>query len=75
MPSGQSNRGMSCLPSSISTSQRSAISSDAATAPGIAANDSSISSVDFRKNSFVSKLIFGCASVDLVCTHSSAAWW
>ena len=66
---------MSCLPSSISTSQRSAISSVEAIASGVAANDSAISSVDFRKNSFVSKLIFGCASVDFVCTHSSAAWW
>ena len=41
----------------------------------MSANDSAISSVDLRKNSFVSKLIFGCASVDFVCTHSSAAWW
>ena len=63
------------MPSSISTSQRSAISSVEASASGMSANDSAISSVDLRKNSFVSKLIFGCASVDFVCTHSSAAWW
>ena len=63
------------MPSSISTSQRSAISRELASASGMSLNDSAISSEDLRKNSFVSKLIFGCASVDLVCTHSSAAWW
>jgi hypothetical protein len=31
--------------------------------------------LDLRKNSFVSNVIFGAASVDLVCTHSSAVWW
>ena len=34
-----------------------------------------ISSLSFRKNSFVENVIFGSASVDLVCTHSSAVWW
>jgi hypothetical protein len=63
------------LPSSISTSQRSAISSVVSTDPGQAVNDSAISSFDLRKNSLVSKLIFGCSSVDFVCTHSSAAWF
>ena len=33
-----------------------------------------ISSLLLRKNSLVSKLIFGASSVDLVCTQSSAAW-
>jgi len=28
-----------------------------------------------RKNSFVSKVIFGAASVDFVSTQSSAVWW
>jgi hypothetical protein len=65
---------MSCFPSSIVVSQRSAISRLASTAPGMSANDSAISSGLLRKNSFVEKLIFGWASVDLVCTHSSAAW-
>ena len=53
-------------------SHRSAISSVAATAPGRSANASPISSDDLRKNSLFSKLIFGCWSVDFVCTHSSA---
>ena len=66
---------ISCLPSSISTSQRSAISSDEASASCMSANDGRHLLEDLRKNSFVSKLIFGCASVDFVCTHSSAAWW
>ena len=39
----------------------------------MSANDAAISSGDLRKNSFVSNDIFGCASVDFVCTHSSAA--
>ena len=34
-----------------------------------------ISSLERRKNSLVSKVIFGAASVDFVCTHSSAVWW
>ena len=66
---------MSCAPSSISTSQRCAISSVDAIASGHAANASAISSLDFRKNSFVSNDIFGALIVDFVCTHSSAAWW
>ena len=66
---------MSCLPSSISTSQRSAISSVEWSASGHSANAAAISSLERRKNSFVSKVIFGAASVDLVCTHSSAVWW
>ncbi len=64
---------MSLRPSSISTSQRSAISSVLARASGQGAKDSAISSLDFRKNSLVSKVIFGALSVDFVCTHSSAA--
>ncbi len=66
---------MSCLPSSISTSQRSAISTVLASASGHSANACAISSLERRKNSFVSKVIFGAASVDFVCTHRSAVWW
>ncbi len=66
---------MSWRPSSISVLHRSAISSVEASASGHSANDCDISSVDFRKNSFVSKVIFGACSVDFVCTHSSAVWW
>ena len=66
---------MSCLPSSISTLQRSAISSVEASASGHSAKACAISSLDFRKNSFVSNVIFGARSVDFVCTHSSAVWW
>ena len=60
--------------SSSSTLQRSAISVVVATASGQRANDSAISFESLRKNSLVSKLIFGAASVLLVCTHRSAAW-
>ena len=66
---------MSCWPSSICTSQRSAISIVDASASGHCENDCAISSLDFRKNSFVSNVIFGDCSVDFVCTHSSAVWW
>jgi hypothetical protein len=55
--------------------QRSAISSVEASASGHSPKSDAISSLDLRKNSFVSKVIFGAASVDLVCTHSSAVWW
>jgi hypothetical protein len=55
--------------------QRSAISSVEASDSGHSANASAISSLDFRKNSFVSNVIFGWASVDFVCTQSSAVWW
>ena len=66
---------MSWRPSSIVTSQRSAISSVEAIASGHSAKACAISSLERRKNSFVSKVIFGAASVDFVCTHSSAVWW
>ncbi len=66
---------MSCLSSSISTLQRSAISSVEAIASGQSENACVISSLDFRKNSFVSNVSFGARSVDFVCTHSSAVWW
>ena len=66
---------MSCLPSSSSTSQRSAMSSVVCSASGQAENASAISSEDFRKNSLVSNFSFGESSVLLVCTHSSALWW
>jgi len=66
---------MSCLSSSISTLQRSAISSVEAIASGHSEKESAISSLDFRKNSFVSNVIFGWRRVDFVCTHSSAVWW
>ena len=66
---------MSCPPSSICTSQRSAISIVDASASGHIEKDCAISSLDFKKNSFVSKVIFGDCSVDFVCTHSSAVWW
>ena len=62
-------------PSSISTSQRSAISSVVGTASGQRENDSLISAGLLRKNSLVSKRSFGCSIVDLVCTHRSAAWF
>ena len=66
---------MSWRPSSISTSQRSAISSVVAIAAGHSAKACAISSLDFRKNSLVSNVSFGALSVDFVCTHSSAVWW
>ena len=59
----------------MSTSQRSATSSVVGTASGHGEKASAISSAVFRKNSLVSKLSFGCSSVDLVCTQSSAAWF
>ena len=62
------------MPSSISTLQRSAISSVVGTASGQAVNDSAISAGLLRKNSLVSKVSFGCSRVDFVCTQSSAAW-
>jgi hypothetical protein len=66
---------MSWRPSSIVTSQRSAISIVDSSASGHSENARAISSVERRKNSLVSKVIFGAASVDFVCTHSSAVWW
>ena len=66
---------MSCLPSSIVVSQRRAISSVDSSACGHCAKAVAISSLSLRKNSLVSKVIFGSASVDFVCTHSSAVWW
>ncbi len=74
-PSGVGKRGRRSCPSSISTSQRSAISSVIGTASGQRANDSLISVGLLRKNSLVSKRSFGCSIVDLVCTHRSAAWF
>jgi hypothetical protein len=56
----------------MSTSQRSAISSVVASASGMSANASAISSELLRKKSFVYD-IFGAASVLLVCTQSRAA--
>ncbi len=58
----------------MSTSQRSAISTVAATDSGHSAKSAAISSELLRKNSFVSNESFGWASVDFVCTHSSARW-
>ena len=54
------------------TSQRSAISSVEASASGTSEKACAISSELLRKNSLVSNDSLGCASVDLVCTHSSA---
>ena len=65
---------MSILPSSISTLQRSAISTVVASASGQAAKSPAISSEPLRKNSLVSKLSFGSRIVLFVWTQSSARW-
>jgi hypothetical protein len=62
------------LPSSISTLQRSAISSVVAIASGHGRKSAATWAESFRKNSFVSKDSFGSASVLFVWTQSSARW-
>ena len=54
--------------------QRSAISTVVAIDSGHSANACAISPESLRKNSFVSKVSFGSASVLLVWTQSSALW-
>jgi hypothetical protein len=54
--------------------QRSAISSVVAIDSGHCAKAAAISSESLRKNSLVSKVSFGSASVLFVWTHRSALW-